>query len=72
MEPSDSVAYYNKGNVLLGLKRFEEAIISYDEKIKLDPTHSGVYYNKGKALESLKKYQEANICYDKAKQLNKE
>lgn len=52
------------------LKRYQEAIDSYDKAIQLNPNYSNVYYNKGNSLRDLKRYQEAIDCYDKAIELN--
>jgi tetratricopeptide (TPR) repeat protein len=57
----------NKGNALLELGRYEEAIACYDEGLKFDDTeHSYLWVCKGIASSRLKRYQEAITCYDNA------
>ena len=47
------MAYINKGISLKNLKRFDEAIESFDLAINLNPKEGKTYNNKGVALEHL-------------------
>ena len=38
------------GNSLNNLKRYEEAILMYDEAIEMDPKNSSYYNNKGENI----------------------
>ena len=52
-------------NILLRLKRFEDALIAYDHASQLDG-NGGVSYLKGVALRELTRYEDAITEYDKA------
>lgn len=58
--------YNYKGKTLDALKRYEEAVESYDKCIKLDTSFPYSYNNKGTALARLRKYREAIECYNMA------
>jgi len=60
----------NKGLVFLKLSKYENAIESFDNAIKLLPNSTTALYNKGIALAFLAKFQEAIYCYDKALEIN--
>jgi len=66
----DSDAWSNKGNSLLSLGRFEEAIACFDEVIKLDPEYSDAWYIKSSALKKLGRDEEAEQCFAKVKELD--
>ena len=51
------------------LKRFDEALQSYDRAIQLKPDFAEAYYNRGLALVELKRFEEALQSYDRAIQL---
>jgi tetratricopeptide (TPR) repeat protein len=40
------------------LKQFPEALIAYEQSIRLDPNDAAAYFNKGYALNELKRYEE--------------
>ena len=50
----------------MDLNNYNEAIILYDESLKIDPNDTFVLINNGIALSYLKKYEEAIVCYDNA------
>jgi len=58
--------WYNKGNDLGKIGRYEEAIKCYDEAIRLKPNDCEAWNNKGTALCKLGKNEEAIKCYDEA------
>ena len=45
--PDFAYTYYNRGNVLSGLKDYRAAIVSYNEAIALEPNLAEAYYNRG-------------------------
>jgi ATP-dependent DNA helicase RecG len=57
------------GNDLFLEARYEEALISYDEAIKLKPDNPNIWFNKGAALRRLSRYEEALISFGKAIEL---
>jgi tetratricopeptide (TPR) repeat protein len=52
------------------LKKHEEAILCFDELIRLEPEHSSGWLNKGDSLKKLGKHEEAEQCFAKAKELD--
>ena len=46
--------------------RYEEAIVSYDEALKLDPQDFNILVSKGVALAMMDKHSEAIECFDRA------
>lgn len=63
LNPNNAGAYFNKGNALAGMGRFEEAIVGYDQAIRLAPNVADAYNAKGRALESLGRMDEAQKAY---------
>ncbi|GHT64313.1 hypothetical protein AGMMS50239_21800 [Bacteroidia bacterium] len=59
-----------KANDLFNSKRYAEAIIYYEQGIKLYPNENTFWGNKGMALEAIGRYAEAISCYDQAIKLN--
>src|SRR5262249_28341355 len=59
-------AFSNRGNALTELKRFDEALASYDKAIALKPDYAEAFSNRGTALKDLKRLDEALASYDKA------
>jgi tetratricopeptide (TPR) repeat protein len=51
------------------LKRFEEALASYDRLLKLQPDYAEAFLNRGDTLHELKRFEEALASYDRALKL---
>ncbi|KAM3133131.1 hypothetical protein pb186bvf_014707 [Paramecium bursaria] len=73
LNANNAIIYYNKGNSLYNLERYQEAIQMYNEVIKLNPDDIEAYIYKGFLLlynkqeihfMSLKRYQESIEAYD--------
>ena len=63
--------WYNRGVALQDKEKYEEAIVCYDNAIKLNPKNSAApRNNKGNSLYALEKYEEAITCCDNAIKLN--
>jgi len=60
----NAVGWYDKGNTLAVLGRFEDAIKCYDEAIRIEPSYAASWYSKGIALSELGIFEEAVRCYD--------
>lgn len=55
------VTWSNKGNVLVNLSRYDEAVKAYDEAIKLKHNWALPWTNKANALNALGKYEEFKV-----------
>lgn len=58
--------WYDEGATLYNLMRYEEALITLDQAIRLDPNFALAYSGKGATLDGLKRYEEAIAAYDQA------
>jgi tetratricopeptide (TPR) repeat protein len=67
---NEKVLWNDKGFTLAGLGRYQEAIQSYENGLKIDPNYDVTLNNKGLALYRLGKYQEAINCFDRILILN--
>lgn len=66
-DPSNAVAWCNKGTVLNdNLHKPEEAILSYARAIDIRPDYTDAHYNLGVALSRLGRDEDALASYDKA------
>ncbi|MEM8723478.1 MAG: tetratricopeptide repeat protein, partial [Cyanobacteria bacterium P01_G01_bin.39] len=64
-----SFVWLFRGNVLYDLKRYKEALDSYDQALELKPDKDEPWYNRGNVLYDLKRYKEALDSYDQALEL---
>jgi tetratricopeptide (TPR) repeat protein len=62
--------WYDKGILLIGKKKYGEAIEAFNESLKLDAENAQTWYKKGTSFRRLEKYNEANNCYDQAIRIN--
>jgi tetratricopeptide (TPR) repeat protein len=62
--------WLNEGIALENLKRYDEALVAYEQANRLDPNFASAYNGKGVALENLKRYQEALAAYEQAIRLD--
>ena len=59
--------FYNRGLTLHELKRFDEALASYDRALAAaSPTMPRRFNNRGNTLQELKRFEEALASYDRA------
>jgi tetratricopeptide (TPR) repeat protein len=70
LSDQESAVYFHKGNVLNSLKRFDEALLSYENAIALKSDYAEAYCNRGVILGELKRFDEAVLSYDQAISLN--
>ena len=70
LNPNHYQAWFNKGASLKELRRFEEALISYDKSIELNAKYADAWVNKAAALHELKRFNESIEAYEVALKLN--
>tara|TARA_Y100001936_G_C16076829_1_gene674588 strand:+ start:132 stop:2249 length:2118 start_codon:yes stop_codon:yes gene_type:complete len=63
-------ALFNKGTILLRLKRYEEAIEAFDEKMLTVTTDADTYYNKAIAHNHLRAWEDAAYNAKIAREIN--
>ena len=66
MRPDYAEALSNRGDTLKELKRFEEALASYDRALMLRPDYAEALSNRGNTLYEMKRFDEALASYDRA------
>ena len=59
-------ALSNRGAVLKAMKRYDEALESYDRALSFQPDHVEVLNNRAGVLHELKRHDEALAGYDRA------
>ncbi|HEY9853241.1 MAG TPA: tetratricopeptide repeat protein [Leptolyngbyaceae cyanobacterium] len=59
-------AWYEKGNGKLKARKYEEAIVDFDQSIRFKSDFEQAWYKRGSALLQLQKDEEALTAYDKA------
>lgn len=64
--PQNSELHVIKGRSLIGLARYEEAIISFSSAIALNPTYKAAINCKGYALSKIGKFPDALALYDQS------
>jgi protein O-GlcNAc transferase len=69
LQRDDAQPLLNRGNILLGLKRYVEAIESYDAALVLTLSASQLHLahsGRGFALKELNRFHESLLCYERA------
>jgi tetratricopeptide (TPR) repeat protein len=69
-EELDAWEIVNKGAALSNLGRDKEALMYFDQALKLLPTFDAAWLNKGVVLARSGKYDDALVCYGKAIEIN--
>lgn len=64
--PSSYSEYIHKGVQLFDLQRYQEALVAFDEAIRLNPYHALAHYTRGYTLLELGRYEEAYFAFDEA------
>ncbi len=62
--------WLKEGAALLNVSRYEEALVAYEQAIRLNPDDANGYFWKAGALYELKRYKEALIACEQAIRLN--
>ncbi|MEQ8753174.1 MAG: tetratricopeptide repeat protein [Coleofasciculus sp. G1-WW12-02] len=63
---------YNRGETLLELRRYEDALSAYNRAVELQPDYGEAWLGQGEALLALGKPEAALDAYDKAIQIQRE
>ncbi len=66
VKPDYPEAYNARGNVLLRLMRYDDAVASFDKSIELKPDYPQPYNSRGNALQALGRFDEAVESYETA------
>lgn len=66
----EAMSLLKQGNTLMALQRYDEAIASLDQALKLKPDYADAWLEKGHALAQLQRYPQALDAYDEALKLN--
>ncbi len=64
-ESADADALRGKGNALVGLSRYEEALAAFEQAVALAP-HPATYVSMGRVLATLERFDEAVHAYEQA------
>ncbi len=64
LNPIFALAWNNKGNAYLKLKKYNKAIEAFEKAFEINPNYYLALHNKGDALYSLGKYEEAIEIYN--------
>ncbi|HTB44372.1 MAG TPA: tetratricopeptide repeat-containing glycosyltransferase family protein [Acetobacteraceae bacterium] len=66
LDRNQELAWFNRGNALFSLKRYAEALASYNRAVALWPGHAPLQNNRGNALFGLGRKLEALAAFDRA------
>jgi protein O-GlcNAc transferase len=66
LNPNNPPAYTNKGNSLVKLGRYTEALRVYDKALALKPDFAEAWLGRGNIFSDLRRYDEAFAAYDMA------
>src|SRR5205823_6335625 len=70
LQPTEVFLNSNKGIFLYELRRYEEALATFELVTRLDPSFADAHYDKGRTLSALNRYEEALIAYEQAMKLD--
>ena len=70
IENNSAEVWYNKGNALYELGKYDEAIEAYEQVIRLDPNYAAAWNNRGITLYEQGKNDEAIASYNMALGIN--
>ena len=62
-KPDFAAGYYNRGNALFALGRYDNALASFEGALAIDPNHVDARYNRGNTLRELGRHDEALAAY---------
>jgi tetratricopeptide (TPR) repeat protein len=68
--PKSFLGWYNKGVILVKLRRYEDALVAYEQAAKIKPNSANVLTGFGIALFFLQRYPEAVMTLQAALKLD--
>lgn len=69
IKSNNATDWSKRGETLLELKRYKEALDAYNQAVELKPEYAEALLGQGNSLLELKRYEEALEAYDKAIQI---
>ena len=66
IEPESASLHNSRGNVLVALRRFDEALATFETAVSLNPHYVVALSNRGNVYQELNRFDEAILSYDKA------
>jgi tetratricopeptide (TPR) repeat protein len=66
LRPDLARAYSDRGVIFHTLRRFEEAMASYERAIALQPGYAVAHFNRGLTLHELRRCEEVVASYERA------
>ncbi|HEY9667146.1 MAG TPA: tetratricopeptide repeat protein [Coleofasciculaceae cyanobacterium] len=69
VKSNNATELYSRGETLLELKRYDDALTAYNRAVELRPEYAEAWKGKGATLLALKQYEEARNAYDRAIQI---
>ncbi|ACK70168.1 Tetratricopeptide TPR_2 repeat protein [Gloeothece citriformis PCC 7424] len=69
-ELGPALAWNQRGNALIGLKRYEEALESFEKALSLEPNYGEAWRNRSVALWHLEEYPQALMSVEQAITIN--
>ncbi len=69
IKSTNATDLHKRGETLLDLKRYEEALKAYNRAVELRPEYADAWKGQGNTLLALKQYEDARNAYDKAIQI---
>ncbi|MBA5828090.1 tetratricopeptide repeat protein, partial [Escherichia coli] len=64
--PDDVQTLVRRGNTLIGLRRYDDALVSFDRALAVSPLVLDALCNRGGALRALGRLDDALDTYDRA------
>lgn len=71
-QEGDLINYYRRGTELYAGKKYPEAVVQFDQALKIDNHYANAHYNKALALKSMGKFSDSLREHERALELNPE
>src|SRR6266853_3284656 len=65
LDPNSAEIWANRGNNLISLQRFDDALAAFDRALALEPDFVEVLYNRARLLKDAGRLEDALATYDK-------